>query len=421
MCDTQLNLSDLYEGEGPQNRDISLRAVDVGEKPDLLQAKVVPVSEVCANIDEWRDAIGDEVHSVITKHQAGSFRSEDAVREMEADPALEVIRVPGKLVAALKPPRRHKARLVACGNFLVREKCGRSSTLDRRDLYSAGLDVYSLRVQLCTGAHRLWKAASIDVRTAFLTAPYQPGRSKSEGKKKVVMVKVPRAVVLSGHAAPNTWIQVDKALYGLQESPHSWSLDRDQKMRCISWKGEDGNLRRLVQCMSDVSIWKIVDETGSLQGTIGVYVDDMLVMAADRELELAIQAIRKVWECSPTTYANSDEGLTSCGVQIKQEGKVTWLFQEQYVSELASRYPHLRPSPFLPDFKVEPEDEIPTAEKVREAQKVIGELTWISGRTRPDIAYAVSRISRYTMHSPEYACKSGEQVISYLLKTALRG
>ena len=293
LCDTQLNLSDLYEGEGPQNRDISLRAVDVGEKPDLLQAKVVPVSEVCANIDEWRDAIGDEVHSVITKHQAGSFRSEDAVREMEADPALEVLRVPGKLVAALKPPRRHKARLVACGNFLVREKCGRSSTLDRRDLYSAGLDVYSLRVQLCTGAHRLWKAASIDVRTAFLTAPYQPGRSKSEGKKKVVMVKVPRAVVLSGHAAPNTWIQVDKALYGLQESPHSWSLDRDQKMRCISWKGEDGNLRRLVQCMSDVSIWKIVDETGSLQGTIGVYVDDMLVMAADRELELAIQAIRR--------------------------------------------------------------------------------------------------------------------------------
>ena len=96
MCDTQLNLSDLYEGEGPQNRDISLRAVEVGEKPDLLQAKVVPVAEVCANIDEWREAIGDEVQSVITKHQAGSFRSEDAVREMEADPALEVIRVPGK-------------------------------------------------------------------------------------------------------------------------------------------------------------------------------------------------------------------------------------------------------------------------------------------------------------------------------------
>ena len=55
---------------------------------------------------------------------------------------------------------------------------------------------------------------------------------------------------------------------------------------------------------------------------------------------------------------------------------------------------------------------------MREAHKFIGELTWISGRTRPDIAYAVSRISRYTTHSPEYACKSGEQVISYLLKTA---
>ena len=379
--------ADLYESEGPQNRDISLRASEAGEKPDLLQAKVVPVAEVCANIDEWREATGDEVHNVITKHQAGSFRSEDEVRNMEADPKLEVIRVPGQLVAAPKPPRRHKARLVACGKFLVREKCGRSSTLERRDLYSAGLDVNSLRVQLCTGAHRQWRAASIDVGTAFLTAPYQPGRSKSDGKTKVIMVKMPRAVILADHSAPNTWIQVDKALDGLQESPHSWSLDRDHKMGCMSWKGAYDSLRKMVQCTSDVSIWKIVDEAGVLHGTVGVYVDDMLVMAESKELDLAIQAIRKVWQCSPTTYADSGEGLTFCGVQIKQEGKVTWLFQEQYVSELASRYPHLKPSPFLPDLKNEPEDEIPIAEKVREAQKVIGELTWISGRTRPDIAY----------------------------------
>ena len=70
----------------------------------------------------------------------------------------------------------------------------------------------------------------------FLTAPFQAGRTTGpEPKQKLILVKVPRAVVLAGFAEPNSYIQVDKALYGLQESPHSWSLDRDVKLRKLRW------------------------------------------------------------------------------------------------------------------------------------------------------------------------------------------
>ena len=122
LCASVDNIPEMYEFQGPQNRDISLRAVSVEEGAELLQAKVIPVAEVCENIDTWREAIGEEVASVINKHKAGTFKTEDEVRAMEAKGEFQIVRDPGKLVAAIKPPRKLKARLVACGNFLQRER-----------------------------------------------------------------------------------------------------------------------------------------------------------------------------------------------------------------------------------------------------------------------------------------------------------
>ena len=419
LCVTVDNVPDMYEFQGPQNRDVSLRAVSVEEGTELLQAKVVPVTEVCENIDTWREAIGEEVASVINKRKAGAFKTESEVREMESKGEYQIVRVPGKLVAAIKPPRKLKARLVACGNFLQREKTKKSSTLDRTDLYCSNLDIFSLRTQLATGIQKGWKAASIDVKTAFLTAPFQAGRtSGSNPVPKLIMVKVPRAVTLAGFAPAGSYIQVHKALYGLQESPHSWSLDRDRKLAQACWKGAGGLECKLVQCAADNCIWKILDEKNCPKGTLGVYVDDPLFMTAPDELEKAILAVRSIWDCSETVYAESSEGMSFCGLQVVQRGPELWLHQKKYVEELRKRYPHLRESVYLPDFKDVPNDEVPTPAAVKGAQKIIGELTWISGRTRPDIGYCVNRMSRMTTVAPAYVQQCGCQVIRFLLGTS---
>ena len=210
---------------------------------------------------------------------------------------------------------------------------------------------------------------------------------------------------------------MDRALYGLQESPHSWSLDRDSKLRQLTWKNAKGEGRKLVMCESDACIWKVITPQNKLVGTLGVFVDDFLFMAEATELEPMIEAIRKVWECSPTEYADTEKGLSFCSIQIVQRGQDLWIHQEKYIEELASRYGHLKPSSFLPDFKVLPEGETPTASSVRSAQKIIGELTWIAGRSRADISYAVNRMSRMTTVMPKYAYACGEQIIRFLLQT----
>ena len=55
----------------------------------------------------------------------------------------------------------------------------------------------------------------------------------------------------------------------------------------------------------------------------------------------------------------------------------------------------------------EPEDELDrTPRQVREAQQLGGELLWLATKTRPDIAYVVSRICSATSRAPKWAIQT---------------
>ena len=62
-------------------------------------------------------------------------------------------------------------------------------------------------------------------------------------------------------------------------------------------------------------------ESRDLCGTLGVYVDDLLLMAPQCELEPLIEAIQAIWRCSAPEYATAPGGFTFCGLQIEQIGE----------------------------------------------------------------------------------------------------
>ncbi|CAE7463843.1 RE2, partial [Symbiodinium pilosum] len=349
-------------GEGPPSpHDIALRAVNVAEPEDVLQTKIVPVAEVAANIQRWTPTLGAELESITTEHRAGTVISNEQADRLESNPDLDIVKIPGKIVATI---RRQKCRVVACGNYLQRPKERKSPTLDRRDIYSAGLDTISLRSQIATAAHNGWIGATIDVKTAFLTAPYQPPRAqRKESKKRVVLVRVPRVMVLAGQRAAG-------------------------------------------------SKWKAVTV-----GTLGVYVDDLLVMSEKGHLDAALAALQSLWQTSKPEYISQKGGLCFCGLQIEQVEDVIKIHQRTYLCELRDRYPELVPKAALPEFRGEPLDEQPCPEAIHAAQRIIGELTWVAGRTRPDIAFHVNRISRMTARYPSQALGLGKHVLQYLLAT----
>ena len=56
-----------------------------------------------------------------------------------------------------------------------------------------------------------------------------------------------------------------------------------------------------------------------------------------------------------------------------------------------------------------------------QAQKLAGSLIWLSTRTRPDIAYAQSRISSLATKNPILALEEGKRVLIYLFGTETIG
>ena len=57
-------------------------------------------------------------------------------------------------------------------------------------------------------------------------------------------------------------------------------------------------------------------------------------------------------------------------------------------------------------------------ETIREAQALTGALLWASTKTRPDIAFAVSKLGQFAVRSPSIVIKAGRQVLQYLYGTA---
>ena len=58
---------------------------------------------------------------------------------------------------------------------------------------------------------------------------------------------------------------------------------------------------------------------------------------------------------------------------------------------------------------------------IRKAQKQIGELLWLTTRTRPEICYAVSKCSHHLLSHPKWVLEQTEQIWSYLKNTPCQG
>ena len=54
---------------------------------------------------------------------------------------------------------------------------------------------------------------------------------------------------------------------------------------------------------------------------------------------------------------------------------------------------------------------------VKEAQRRVGEMLWLSSRSRPDIQYATSVMSSRITRCPEAVVTIGERLLSYLNET----
>ena len=359
--------------------------------------------------------------------------------------------VPGKAIFSRKAPDgRRKCRIVVCGNFVsndgtitnsaeVQEKKKKKDP----DLYAGGADAIALRSALSIASRHRWQAASLDVKTAFLNADFNEGaRPKEHEEERLVMMQPPRIMVKMGFCAEGELWVIDRAMYGLRESPRSWSSYRDTAMMTfedsffmrleVADEEQRTKKRKVVRCVTEENLWQIVEvhdldtahESQVLLGLVLVYVDDFLILGSKDSIRWFDKKLREKWEATALEWANPREALRFLGMDIYPNDDGTFhANQRSYIKELGKRYGMENEKQAVPikDVTEPEEEEGRTLEQVREAQKIAGEIQCVATKTRLDIMFAVAKVGSATAKSPVWAKEIGLGILRYLVSTQTLG
>ena len=94
------------------------------------------------------------------------------------------------------------------------------------------------------------------------------------------------------------------------------------------------------------------------------------------------------------------------------------LHQGDYILDLCDKKGVTGPSTWKGTVLQEAEDEQFDIATLREAQTLVGELQWVTCRSRPDICHATGVLSRAMHRRPKEVCEHARSILTYLKDTA---
>ncbi|KAL5766903.1 hypothetical protein ACOSP7_017520 [Xanthoceras sorbifolium] len=289
---------------------------------------------------------------------------------------------------------KYKARLVAKGYSQVHG-------VDFNDVFSPVVKHSSIRVLLALVAMHNLELEQLDVKTAFLHGELeetiymqQPEGFEIEGKKDHVCL-------------------LKKSLYGLKQSPRQWYKRFDSFMV--------GHGYSRSQYDSCVYFRKLKD--GSFVYLL-LYVDDMLIAAKD------MFELNKLKSELSGEFEMKDLGAAKkiLGMEIRRDkaaGKL-YLIQKSFVEKVLERFgmKNAKPvsTPLAAHFKLsaamspQSDNDIEYMSHVPYSSAV-GSLMYAMVCTRPDIAHAVSVVSRYMFNPGKEHWQAVKWIMRYLRGT----
>ena len=257
---------------------------------------------------------------------------------------------------------KYKARLVVGGH---RQKEG----IDFKETFAPVLKYTSLRILLALATFHDFEVHQIDFVTAFLNADLeetifmQQPYGFSDGTDKVC--------------------QLQKGVYGLRQSPRQWSIKVTEILAKLGF-----------QCLDDAdeSIYMNPNWNNTKHFIIiAVYVDDCVLVSNSK------------------TSLNEVEDLIADEYKMKKLGELknilnmTWtrnrtnrtssLTQERYTEDVLTRFQMNNSKAALTPATKETIDETALLSSNEEYMQAIGSLIYLTTCTRPDIAYAVSKVA----------------------------
>ena len=340
--------------------------------------------------EKWQQAMSSEMESL----------RENGVYELVDRPVGKKV-VKSKWVLRVKTNERgeiekYKARVVAKGYSQV-------EGVDYDQTFSPTVRFESIRQMVALGASKGMQMHQMDVTTAFLYAPLD----------EEVYMEQPEGTVFPG--GEGKVMRLLKCLYGLKQSPRQWNILIDTVLKQLGF----------TRLKSDFGIY--VKGEGDDAVYIALYVDDLFLVGKTME------RIKEVKDglCSQFKMKDLGEARFLLGIEIRRQvnGDV-FLVQERYARDVVKRFNmegcKSVSTPLELGVQLDSSQQPVNDEEKREMMNIpyrsaIGSLMYLATCTRPDLAAAVSELSKFNQNPGIAHWEGVKRVLRYLSDTVGEG
>ncbi|KAL8156771.1 hypothetical protein AgCh_001759 [Apium graveolens] len=230
----------------------------------------------------------------------------------------------------------------------------------------------ALKLMELASIHNLF-VHQMDVKTAFLNGDLN----------EEIYMKQPEGCVVPGYE--DKVCRLIRSLYGLKQAPKDWYEKFHQTIISDGFQVND----------SDACVYSKFDQFGCV--IICLYVDDMLIFGTN----IDVVNTSKAFLSSCFDMKDLGEADVILGIKITRNSYGLSLNQSHYVEKILKKFNQFDCTPVKTPY--DPSIHLKKNKGHSVSQegyaKIIGSVMFLMNHTRPDIVYAVSRLSRYT-HNP---------------------
>lgn len=286
---------------------------------------------------------------------------------------------------------KYKARLVARGFTQV-------EGIDFQETFAPTLRFESLRLLFALAISLGLKIHQLDVDNAYLNSILE----------EPTWMDYPEGMDVTPSMRGKA-LQLLKGLFGLKQSARLWNKTFESEIIKIGFKA----------ISSDKCIY--IRVTGKELAIIALYVDDILVLTKTDTLMNEIKGeIKKAFRVK-----DSGEVKRILGIQVHRLGNTLVIEQSQYARKLLQDYEMDGCTPVATPIdgyeSIQPAQ--PDEERADQQgyQKRIGSLMYLMTGTRPDLAFAVSKLSQFCCDPTVRHMNALNRVLRYIAGTVNYG
>lgn len=286
---------------------------------------------------------------------------------------------------------RYKARLVVKG-------CAQRKGIDFEETFSPVVRYSSIRYLIALAAKFNLEIEQMDAVTAFLQGDLDDEVYVLQPKEFRQGTQVCR---------------LNKAIYGLKQASRQWNKKLDATIKEVGLK----------QSKVDPCIYHRVQSGKML--FLAVYVDDILLFSNDIKMKAIVKShLQKRFKMKDLGEASSCVGLHI--TRNREEGKI-FIDQSKYINAILAKFnmSDCKPvaTPFDSNQKLSSDMSPKTEIEVQEMAKVpyqeaVGSILYLTQGTRPDIAYAVNTVCKYSRNPGKAHWSAVKRIFRYLRGTA---